>query len=243
MAKKRLSIPTLRRLPLYYNIVRHAVDMGEQYISSSNIADVLNIDPTQVRKDIAAIGYGGKPKIGFNTKELAEYLRTFLGFDKQRNIIIVGAGNLGIALAKYEGFANQGMKIKALFDVNPNMVGAHIAGKDILSMDELESYIKDNDIKIVILTVPAKAAQNVANKLFSYGIEAVWNFAPVNISHPRNVLVWNHDLVASFVTFLQLIPGSPGAASDIFSCVKDPESICKNCDDCAYTNYGKFSKE
>lgn len=228
--KKELSIPTLRRLPLYYNIAYNAMKMGGKFISSGEMAACLNVDPTQVRKDIAAIGYGGKPKLGFNTEELVDYLRRYLGFNKKRSIILVGAGNLGIALAKYKGFEEHGMDIEVIFDVDPHKVGAQIAGREILSTAFLESYIKEKNIEIAILTVPAKAAQTVCDKLISYGIKAIWNFAPVNLSHPDSVLIWNHDLIATFITFLQLVPHS--AASDSFACVKNSERLCNECGNC-----------
>lgn len=209
MSHRKLSIPTLRRLPLYYNIVRHAADAGQSFISSSEIAYCLNVDPTQVRKDLSAIGHRGKPKIGFSSFELAEYLKSFLGFDRIRRIIIVGAGNLGVALSRYSGFTTHGMDITALFDVNPSLAGTVVEGRKIRMMDELERYVCENSIEIAILTVPAMAAQQVSDRLFAAGIKAVWNFAPVNITHPSGALVWNHDLMASFAAFIKFVEDSP----------------------------------
>lgn len=205
MRKKNLSIPTLKRLPLYCNIAQHALDMGKNLISSSEIADCLNIDSTQVRKDIAAIGYGGKPRVGFDSKELVKYIRNFLGLNKINHVILVGAGNLGTALTRNKGFLVQGINIKAVFDNDPNLIGSDIEGKSILSIDKLESYIMENKIKIAILTVPASVAQETANKLFSFGIKGIWNFAPVNITHPKGVVVWNQDLVSNFITFIKFV--------------------------------------
>ena len=151
MRERQLSIPTLKRLPLYCNIAQHAFDMGKKLISSSEIADCLNIDSTQVRKDIAAIGYGGKPRVGFDSKELVKYIKKFLGLDKINNVILIGAGNLGIALARYKGFLLQGINIKVLFDNDPKLIGSEIDGKQVLSVDELANYISDNKIKIAII--------------------------------------------------------------------------------------------
>ena len=205
MRERQLSIPTLKRLPLYCNIAQHAFDTGKKLISSSEIADCLNIDSTQVRKDIAAIGYGGKPRVGFDSKELVKYIKKFLGLDKINSVILIGAGNLGIALARYKGFLLQGINITALFDNDTKLIGSEIDGKRVLSIDELENYISENKIKIAILTVPASAAQEIADKLCSFGIKGIWNFAPFNIVHPKDVIVWNQDLVSNFITFMKFV--------------------------------------
>ena len=202
---KKLNIPTLKRLPLYYNIAVRALARGENYISSAFIAEKLDIDATQVRKDIAAIGYVGKPKVGFDAKEFSAHLEIFLGFSKERNVILIGAGNLGIALAKYDGFTQYGLSIKAIFDKDPEKIGTKIADKDVIDMNKLSEYIKEHDIKIAIITIPAQYAQKVADQLISNGVKAIWNFAPVNLNLPKEVICWNQDLAASFITFVQLL--------------------------------------
>lgn len=206
MKEKKLTIPTLKRLPLYYNITKEALERGENYISSAFIAEKLDIDSTQVRKDIAAIGYVGKPKVGFDTKEFTFHLEKVLGFTKERNIILIGAGNLGIALAKYDGFLQYGLKIKAIFDNDLNKIGTKISDKDVLSIETLGEYITKNNIKIAVITIPAQSAQSIADELVKNGIKAIWNFAPVNLDLPKDVLCWNQNLAASFITFVQLIP-------------------------------------
>lgn len=205
MKEKKINIPTLKRLPLYYNIAIRALERGEKYISSAFMAEKLDIDPTQVRKDIAAIGYVGKPKVGFDAKEFSMHLEDFLGFSKERKVILIGAGNLGIALAKYNGFAQYGLEIQAIFDKDSAKVGTKIAGKDVISIDKLGEYVLQNDIKIAVITIPAQSAQSVADELILGGIKAIWNFAPVNLNLPKNVICWNQDLAASFITFVQLL--------------------------------------
>lgn len=206
MKDKKLTIPTLRRLPLYYNIATRALASGESHISSAFIANKLNIDATQVRKDIAAIGYVGKPKLGLDTNEFSAHLKAFLGFEKERNIILIGAGNLGIALAKYDGFMQYGLNIKAIFDNDPHKIGMSISDKKVFSMGEIKSFIEQNDIEIAIMTVPSQFAQSTADELVTGGIKAIWNFAPVSLKLPDNVISWNQDLAASFITFVQLMP-------------------------------------
>lgn len=203
--ERKLNIPTLKRLPLYYNIAVRALARGEDHISSAFMAEKLDIDATQVRKDIAAIGYVGKPKVGFDTKEFSAHLEQFLGFAKERNVILIGAGNLGIALAKYDGFAQYGLKIKAIFDKDPNKIGTTISEKDVISMDKIGDYIQENNIKIAIITIPAQYAQSVADVVIENGVKAIWNFAPVNLNLPKDVICWNQDLAASFITFVQLL--------------------------------------
>lgn len=206
MKKKKLTIPTLKRLPLYYNITKEALESGESYISSAFIAEKLDIDATQVRKDIAAVGYVGKPKVGFDTREFTLHLEKFLGFSKERNIILIGAGNLGIALAKYDGFSQYGLKIKAIFDNDPAKIGTKISEKDVLSIAALGEYVKRQHIEIAIITIPAQSAQKIADELVANDIKAIWNFAPINLNLPKDVLCWNQNLAASFITFVQLIP-------------------------------------
>jgi len=205
MKEKKLTIPTLKRLPLYYNIAIRALARGENYISSAFIAEKLDIDATQVRKDIATIGYVGKPKVGFDTKEFSTHLETFLGFSKERNIILIGAGNLGIALAKYDGFTQYGLQIKAIFDKDSRKIGMKILDKEVISVSEMKNFIVKNNIQIAVLTIPAQFAQEVADELVSVGIKAIWNFAPVNLDLPKDVICWNQDLAASFITFVQLL--------------------------------------
>ena len=198
---KHISLPTLRRLPSYYHIICHALESAEQFISSAAIAKILNIDDTQVRKDIAATGYVGKPKFGFDTKEFKAHLEDYLGFNKTKEVFLVGAGNLGTALAKYDGFKKYGMEILALFDNDPRKVGLKVGGKEVFALSKLPNLVSRMKIKVVILAVPSEPAQEVADFLVKSGIKAIWNFAPVNLQVPVDVIVSNQDLGANFVTF------------------------------------------
>jgi len=202
---KQISIPTLRRLPSYYHIVCKAEEDGERYISSATIARLLDIDDTQVRKDIAATGYVGKPKVGFDVKDFKKHLEIFLGFNNTREAFLVGAGNLGIALAKYDGFEKYGLKILALFDNDPHKIGLKIADKEVFPMAKLPDLVARMGVKMAILAVPVNFAQEVCDYLIASGIKAIWSFAPVNLNAPDDVLIWTQDLAASFVTFAQLV--------------------------------------
>lgn len=199
-----ISIPTLKRLPYYYNIVCNAISAGDNYISSAEIARKLDVDDTQVRKDIAAIGYMGKPKVGFEVHEFKKQLEDYLEFNKTRNAILIGAGNLGIALTKYDGFKKHGLKLVGVFDNNPAKIGLEIADKKVLPLDNLKAVVLKNKAEIAILALPAEAAQDVTDFLVSNGIKAIWSFAPVSLNVPDNVYVMTQDLAANFTTFIHM---------------------------------------
>lgn len=198
---KQISIPTLKRLPSYYNIICEAANRGEKYISSATIAKMLIIDDTQVRKDIAVTGYVGKPKVGFDTFEFKSHLEEFLGLNNTRRAFLIGAGNLGIALAKYEGFRKYGLNILALFDNDPLKQGIKLANKEVYHISSLPLLLKELDVQMTILTVPYEQAQLVTDFLVESGVKAIWNFTTANLKVPFGVLVQNQDLASSFVTF------------------------------------------
>jgi redox-sensing transcriptional repressor len=199
-----ISVPTLKRLPYYYNIVCNAISAGENYISSAEIARKLDVDDTQVRKDIAVIGYMGKPKVGFEVHEFKKQLEAYLGFNNVRNAILVGAGNLGIALSRYEGFEKYGLKLVGIFDNNPTKIGLKIADKEIYSLAKLNEVVQKHNVEIAIITVPADYAQKVTNTLIDSGIKAIWSFAPISLNVPDSIYVWTQDLAANFTTFVQM---------------------------------------
>lgn len=200
-----MPLPTLRRLPYYYNILCSFEKSGFKYVSSAMIAKQLGIDDTQVRKDIASTGYIGKPKVGFNTTEFKEHLETFLGMNNIKEAYLIGIGNLGVALAQYGGFEQYGLSIVSLFDNDPNKIGQKISNKEIYSILKLESQLKKKPVKIAILTVNSENAQDICNILVKHGIKAIWNFAPVNLEVPDDVFVWNEHLAASFIILSQFI--------------------------------------
>jgi len=203
--RKQISIPTLRRLPNYYYILCHAKVSGKKYISSAAIAKLLDINDTQVRKDIAATGYVGKPKVGFNIKEFIIHLENFLGLNDAKEAFLIGAGNLGSAFARYEGFKKFGLNITALFDEDINKIGTKVGTKKILDISELPDLAKKRNVQIAILAVPASKAQNVTDFLIEAGIKAIWNFAPTNLVVPDGILISNQDLASSFITFSLMI--------------------------------------
>lgn len=197
---QKISQSTIQRLPLYYNLAKNLLKTGKDFITSSFISDIVGVDDTLVRKDVAAIGCAGKPKFGYNLRELILYLEKFLGFNNQKNAVIIGAGNLGTALARYANFKKYGLHIIALFDKDPKKID----NERVFNTNKLKSYVKKNNVEIAILTVPGDFAQAVADTIIDAGIKIIWNFSPTSLSTPGEVFVWNQDLVSGFLTLSKL---------------------------------------
>lgn len=193
-----VSKATLNRLPLYLKYLYQLDKMGVKTVSSTLIAGGLNLNPVQVRKDIAvASSVAGKPKTGYVTKELIVDLESFLGYDNTHDAVLVGVGGLGSAFLGYNGFEHYGLNIAAAFDVNPQIVGSEVNGKLVQHIDELEGVVKRYKIRLGIITVPSKAAQEVADVMVKAGIKAIWNFAPVHLSIPSDIEIKTEDLAAN----------------------------------------------
>ncbi len=187
----------LERLMHYYYFLGERPDGDSpETVSSGQIAKFLNMDDTLVRKDLAAIGVRGHPRIGFKTREVIEAIRDVLGFDTSNKAIVVGAGRLGGALAAYSGFAKCGLFIVAAFDSDPLKQGTVLAGTVVQPMENVESVILRHNVKLALLTVPAEPAQAIADRLIRAGIKAIWNFAPTAIVAPQDVVV-RHEHIAA----------------------------------------------
>ena len=168
-----ISDKVINRLTLYHCILSDFIDRNEEYISSKQIAQLLHIDDSQVRKDINTLNNSGKSRIGYIAKELKTSIEQKLGFKKTKKAIIIGAGNLGTAIANYGNFINYGLVIKAIFDNDPNKIGRIINGMEIQNMYEVSPTAKKEDIEIAILTVPAQFAQSTANFLVNANIKYI----------------------------------------------------------------------
>ena len=192
-----VSYSTIRRLPLYMPLLKSDLDAGQQCISSAKIAELLKLDPVLVRKDLASIGITGQARVGFPIRELIEGIERFLGWDNVSEAFVIGAGNLGAALAGYAGFEKHGLKIVGLFDSDPGKVGKTIAGKPVLDIRKFASLVQRMHIHIAILTVPADQAAAVAQTAAEAGIKAIWNFTPVKLNLPDTIIVERVDLAAS----------------------------------------------
>lgn len=194
MERKDVSRSVLKRLPVYLSYLRSLPENGTPYISATTLSNALGMGEVQVRKDLAMVSDGGRPKIGYFRENLIEDISEFLGYDNTTDAILVGAGKLGQALLGYGGFTAYGLNILAAFDVNPAGVKE---GKAILPMEELETYCRANQILMGIITVPAQYAQQVCDRLIACGIKAIWNFAPAHLDVPENILVQNENMATS----------------------------------------------
>lgn len=193
-----ISKETLLRLPTYLRTLKELREEGEEYVSSTVIANRLNLSPIQVRKDIAGVSStAGKPKTGFNVNELIEDMSEFLGFNDSSQAIIVGVGQLGKALMGYGNFKNYGVEIVAGFDTNTEIDFAEENGKPVYNINKLSNIVHRLGVHIGIITVPKENAQEVCDLLIKAGIRAIWNFAPVNLKVPDNIAIKNEDMAAS----------------------------------------------
>jgi len=197
---KVLPEPTLRRLPLYYQYLKKLEQTkAHSHVSATQIGTDLNILPIQVRKDLEVTSAAGRPKMGYGIAELIRTIEDFLGWNSTTDAFLVGAGHLGAALLRYEGFREYGFNIVAGFDVDPGKVGTEIGGKKILHTDKLVQLSQRMGIRIGILAVPAQAAEEVADAMVKAGILAIWNFSPVRIHVPPGVIVQHENLASSLV--------------------------------------------
>ena len=198
-----MKIPehVLNRLTLYHFILDNLRE-DEINISSTKIAQLLDIDASQVRKDVKYLNSSGKCKVGYNVKELKASIEKFLGFKQTKNAFIIGAGNLGSALAKYTSFKDYGLNILAMFDNDPKKIGSTINGKDVFDFTKLANLIRKLNVEIAILTVPKESAQAIASYLAGAGIKYIWNFTPCVLDVPREVHVWNENLIGNFLRFI-----------------------------------------
>lgn len=192
-----VSKQTLQRLPEYLNCLKSLSRGGKETVSAKMVAESLGLGEIQVRKDLASISTGGKPKVGYVTRELIRDLEKYLGCYDTNDAVIVGAGKLGRALFSYDGFREYGLEIVAAFDTRGEEAGDEDKDKRIFSVDKLEDLCGRLKIRIGIITVPAASAQEVCDLLVRSGILAIWNFAPVHLKVPKNVIVKNMNLAAS----------------------------------------------
>lgn len=195
-AEKTVSIQTLKRLPAYLNYLTALPKDENANISAKAIAEALSLGEIQVRKDLAAVSDGGRPKVGYGVQTLIADLEAFLGYHDVSDAVLVGAGKLGRALLSYEGFQSYGLNIVAGFDTDARE-GATAGGKPIFPMEKLPDLVTRLNIRIGIITAPAEAAQEVCDLLTTNGVLAIWNFAPAHLNAQKNILVRNENMAAS----------------------------------------------
>lgn len=192
--------PSLSRLPQYHHYLLEILSLGTRQISCSTIGRDLNLVPVQVRKDLQYTGIVGRPKTGYSVPELIQAIETFLGWNNVNEAFLVGAGNLGTALLGHERFSRFGLQIVAAFDTDPKKIGQWIHGKVVLPLDKLSDLAKRMSIHLGIITAPAEVAQSIADEMTKGGILAIWNFAPVRLKLPADMIIHNEDLYSSLAS-------------------------------------------
>ncbi|WIW71384.1 MULTISPECIES: redox-sensing transcriptional repressor Rex [Anaerosinus] len=189
-----ISKATIDRLPLYFRTLRVTKEEGREIISSEELGRRLGITPEQIRKDLASFGQFGKKGVGYYVHELMRNIGEILGLDNNWNIAVVGIGHLGAALANYQNFITLGFNLMALFDADEDVVGTIVNKVKVDHINDVNQVVKERNIHIGVIAVPAPFAQEVADKLVTAGVTGIWNFAPRKIVVPEHICIVNEDL-------------------------------------------------
>ena len=197
---KKISRATLERLPIYHRTLKELQERGEILISSSTLAEILNVTPEKIRKDLSDFGQFGMKGVGYNIEVLKRGIEKILGLQYRWALAVVGAGNLGKAIINDKNFPAMGFKVEVIFDVDEKLIGTKINGVKVYSFEKLDAVIKRKIVDIGVITVPINAAQNVADALTCAGIKGIWNFAPTKISVPPDVTLVNEDFSIGLMT-------------------------------------------
>lgn len=192
-----LPEPTLRRLPWYLAYVDTIAKRGIETVSSTQISKALNVDSSQIAKDLSFLNIKGKTRIGYSVNELLEALSGFLDFKSEHSAFLFGAGSLGRALIADKGLQNYGLNVTAAFDINPAIIGSDISGVRVYDMDSLRRVMKEKPALIAVLTVPAEKAQDAADAAIAAGIKAIWNFTPYRVAVPEDVVLSSTSMYAN----------------------------------------------
>lgn len=196
MEKKQVSKSVLKRLPGYLSYLKSMPENAPAHISATALANALGMGEVQVRKDLAMVSDGGRPKIGYLRESLIDDIEQFLGYDNTTDAVLIGAGKLGQALMAYKGFDEYGLNILAAFDTNPQMNKTD-EGKPIYPVEKLSHFCRVHKVLMGIITVPAEHAQEAADLLIAEGIKAIWNFAPTHLDVPAGILVQTENMATS----------------------------------------------
>lgn len=199
--RKTASLPTIRRLPAYLQVIRQAEQDGILVISGTTIAEELELEPIQVRKDLAVTGIVGKPRVGYIVKDLISSLEHFLRWDQTHAAIVIGAGHLGTALLGHTEFRKNGLNICAAFDSDPARIGKKFHGIKVLDPDQMAGFIPENQVTLAIIAVPNHEAQDVCNAVVASGIKCIWNFTSMKLKAPEgisDVLIQKEDISSGY---------------------------------------------
>jgi redox-sensing transcriptional repressor len=197
--EKGISQAVIARLPRYFRYLGDLRDQGAERISSQELSILMKVTASQIRQDLNNFGGFGQQGYGYNVEHLYKEIGIILGLNRIHRFIIVGAGNLGQALGNYSNFEKRGFWFGGIFDQNPEFIGRKIRGIKVMPMEQMEGFVRENDIDIAVLTIPKAGAVEVADKLVRNGIKAIWNFAHVDLIVPEGVLVENVHLSDSLM--------------------------------------------
>lgn len=211
--------PILERLTQYHQIALRAGEDGNENLSSGFLSGILDVDETLVRKDMAAVGIVGKPRVGYSTGQIIRKLEETMGLSQNTDAVLIGCGGIGSALLRYPGFRKYGLRIAAAFDADYQKVNQRIGDYVILPMEKCRSVIKTFQVKVAILAVPAGVAQETVDWLVQRGIRAIWNFAPIHLNAPDNVIIRNENLALGLAELIHHLKrknpeGGDGATTD-----------------------------
>lgn len=199
VSDKGISLAVIKRLPRYYRYLGDLLENDVVRISSKELSERMHVTASQIRQDLNNFGGFGQQGYGYNVEYLHTEIGKILGLDKKYGMIIIGAGNLGQALANYSDFERKGFELKGIFDVNPVLKGVSIRNTPIMMMDELEEFLRNNSVQIAALTIPKAKAPQTAQTLVKLGIKAIWNFAPTDLHLPPDVVSENVHLSESLM--------------------------------------------
>lgn len=201
--KNRVAcLPTVKRLPMYYRLLKQLQSQGIEFVSSAHIAEVLDLEPIVVRKDMTNIGIIGKPRIGFDVNESVAFIEKMMNYNNPNEAFLIGVGHLGQALLGYKGFMQMGLNIVAAFDCDPAKIGMHIQGKEVFDISELPHLAERLNIETGILCVSEDAAQETADYLVKAGIKGIWNFTPTKLKVPEGIVVQREDLAEGLAVLI-----------------------------------------
>lgn len=189
--ESQVSVTVIRRLPKYHRYLTELIDKGISRISSQELSVLTGFTASQIRQDLNNFGGFGQQGYGYNVEDLQKELGKILGLDTHYNAVVVGAGNLGQAIANYKGFEDAGFKVLSLFDRNPKVIGLKIRDIEIRDMEHIEEFIKEHNVEIGIITTPKDSAQKIADIYIKSGIKGIWNFAPTDLQVPDDIVIEN----------------------------------------------------
>jgi redox-sensing transcriptional repressor len=213
-AQHRIPAGVIERLPLYLNVLIHLRQGGESTVSSAHLGEMTDVNPAQIRRDLTQFGSFGKRGIGYDVVTLIDRIQRILGSDHTHRLVLVGAGNLGSAIAGYNGLRKHGFIVSAVFDSDPSRIGTRLGDLVVRDGAEMERVVAEQGIRIGVLAVPPEAAQSVADRLVAAGIRVILNYTPVVVRTAADVTVHNTDPVQELLHTLYYLSRRDGVASD-----------------------------